>query len=473
MRLSGFALLAALGGLIFCAGCNTAIGISSQPSPPPTSTAPLSLTLRDTPPAGVTVLRFAIQVTGASLLPQTGATPTSLIATPIDAELTRLQASSALLASLSIPAVSFSGLQVTFANPELTIWNGTGTTLTAGGVSCASGDVCQLTPTLNQASATIASPLAPFPLTVSTNVAVTLQLDFDVEASLGNDLSVTPTVSLTERAAAAGAAPLSGIVGTVTAVNSSGASFTLQPGLAAGAAELTIETGTTTLYAFPACAKGDFSCLVVGEIVRVDASLGNDGSIGAAAIVELAPAGSVAAGTVVSVNDAANQFEMAVTDLAGAANGVEAGVPATVSVAPQATFEVDAGGLTVPGGLSFTSLGEMTPGQRVAVAVTGTSTTSGVVTLNASDVRLEPSQVTGTLQTLNAGGNNFVLENSPALFATGGAATILVQASTTTVYEGVSGLGGLATGDTVSAGGLVFRTVTGPQLVAAVVRLRN
>src|SRR5260370_40517737 len=93
--------------------------------------------IRESPPMGVTVLSFEIQITGAALQPSDASMQAvSLLAKPAEVELEHLQTESALLANVNVPAGNYNGVMVTFASPQLTILNQTGGTLTVGGHNC-------------------------------------------------------------------------------------------------------------------------------------------------------------------------------------------------------------------------------------------------------------------------------------------------------------------------------------------------
>ena len=138
---------------------------------------PVSMTIHDTPPSGISILSFEIHITGAALQPSDStASAVSLISAPDEIELEHLQTSSAFLGSSSVPAGTYNSLTVTFANPQITIQNNTGAAITVGGQSCNVGQICEVKPTLNQASVTVnANP--PFPITLSATAPVNLGMD--------------------------------------------------------------------------------------------------------------------------------------------------------------------------------------------------------------------------------------------------------------------------------------------------------
>ena len=182
------------------AGCSS----NSTSSNTPSGTVPVSMTIHDTPPTGVSILSFEIHITGASLQPSgSGASAVPLLSAPDEIELEHLQTNSAFLGSVSVPAGSYSGLSVTFANPQMTILNNTAAAITVGSQTCNIGQICEVTPALNQAGVTVNSN-PPFPITLSSSSPVNLQMDFNLNSSIGTDLSVTPTVTVTSATSAPG-----------------------------------------------------------------------------------------------------------------------------------------------------------------------------------------------------------------------------------------------------------------------------
>ena len=112
--------------LILCAGLAGCGGNSTLSSQTPSSgTAPVVLTLTDSPPTNVIILSAEVTLTGATLNP--GNVP--LLASPATLELTRLQTDIAYLSTTSVNAGSYTSLSLTFANPLLTIENDTASSI--------------------------------------------------------------------------------------------------------------------------------------------------------------------------------------------------------------------------------------------------------------------------------------------------------------------------------------------------------
>jgi Domain of unknown function (DUF5666)/Domain of unknown function (DUF4382) len=440
---------------------------------------PASFSIGDTPPSGVSILRFQIELTAASMQPSaSGQQPVSMLPTPATVELTHLQTESALLANLSVPAGTYASLMASFADPQMTILNRSTSTYTVGGQQCAPSAICTLTPTLNQSS--VMDESAPFPLTLSSTSPVAFVLHFDVNASVQGDLSVSPTISLKELPPLPnGALEQFHVDGRITAVSASTSSFTLQTGF--GNLSLDISTSSSTQYQFGStCAADTFSCLMVGEVVRVGINGMSSGTLVATDVELLAPQGMPALeGIVIGVNTAKNQIQLALMDFQDNAQGNLAsakmayGLSLTVQFSSSTTFNIDTDGITLPSaGLSFASVNDMIVGQTLAVQpILSSIQISGTpppiqITFTANNVRLESSELTATVDTVSP--PSFLLSQLPPLFtgATPAITEIDVETVTGTNFENISGVSALSGGDAVSVGGLLFNTATTPTMIA-------
>jgi hypothetical protein len=453
--------------------------------------AQVSLTIHDSPPMGVTVLSFEIEVTGAALQPSDSSLqPVSMISEPDDIELEHLQTESALLASKSVMAGTYSGLMVSFANPKMTIQNQTGTTLMLGSQSCTNQQVCQFNPKLNQSSVTVQSPTQPFPITLSMNSPVVLKMDFNVDSSIQQgDLSITPTISLMQLAL-----PISGgddqgedmeIIGMITSIDQTGHTFMLQTGM--NGPSYTIATDTNTQFDFgTSCSAEKFSCLQKGQTVKVDVKMQTDSSLIASEVKFFQPANQMSfSGTITAVNSGGT-FQIVLFDEedfgSNEMGSLSIGLPLTVTLATPTTFSIDTGGLMLPSGLTFASAADLMVGQEVRLHPTGAPTGMPPnLTIAVDQVQLEPSHVTGTITAINTGGNpqTLTLGKLSPFFTTAGISSIQVDALSTTQFETeedqimTSGLGSLQTGNTVSVRGLLFNTMTTPTMVAERVVTRS
>lgn len=471
MRKLAFLTSAVLVMAGFVGGC----GGGSQP----TTLAPrsVSLSIRDNPPAGVTVLSFEIAVTGASLQPSdTSKSAVSLVNSPIEVELTQLETEKALLNAASAPEGTYSGISVMFANPELTILNQSGQPIIMGAQTCLNGQVCEFKPSLNQSSVTINS--TPFPVTISTNNPIGLVLDFDLNSSIQNNLSITPSVTL---AAVAGQPinngseveieDIEGLTGPVQSVSSAG--FTLKDNTSGQTFTINVDTNTQFQdFNQVGCAANNFSCMQVGQIVEVEHLLVLDNGTLLASEVQLDDAVNEEQleGIIVGVNAANNQFQMVVEDEEPAVTGVSVGNAVTISINAGGQFATDSDDLSagIPTGVSFASVNDLLVGQEVKVrALTVSSQLTGI-TVSTDRVTLHTSQLAGTVSSINA--PNFAVNNLTTLFTSNGINQVQVMVSSATEFEGIPGSSALATGNHVVLRGLLYKTSGDPILVAKKVR---
>jgi hypothetical protein len=456
------------------AGCSS----NSTSSNTPSGTVPVSMTIHDTPPSGVSILSFEIHITGASLQPSdSSAAAVSLLSAPDEIELEHLQTNSAFLGSVSVPAGSYSGLSVTFANPQMTILNNTAAAITVGSQTCNIGQICEVTPALNQAAVTVNSN-PPFPITLSSSSPVNLQMDFNLNSSIGADLSVTPTVTVTSATSAPGQEGDQEdieLVGNIIGVDSSNQSFTLQ--LPFSSQTDTIMTTSSTEFDFENdnCSTNNFQCLAAGQTVKVEAQM-NNGALTAKDVEGVAlPNTKTVMGTVVSLDAAQNQFELVLQDVEDSqdAQTLTLGLPVMVTVQSGATFNVNAGGLSL-GGLNFGAFSNLLLGQEVSVSVSGVQTSTAGITLTTNQVTLNMSEISGTAASVDTTNNNLTLTNLPSLFTSNGITQILVEVGSSTQYENTTGIGAL-NNQPVSVSGLLLdnpSSSTEPILLASTVKLR-
>lgn len=257
MRKSLSVLFVAATMLALLAGC----GNTTNPSTV-TSGVPVSLSMTDDPPAGVQVLFFQVSLTAASLTPASGS-PVSLLSnnTPIQIDVTQLQALSAFLSTANVAAGTYNSLSLTFASPELVIFNQSDTSIAS---TCAVGTVCQLTPTIDD-SATVSFSSAPFPVTVSSTTPLGFLVDFHLNTVIQSDLSVnlgvTDGISVAELPSTPSHPQFGSITGEVESVSASNNQFTI---LTAWGRTFTVDTGSSTTFSdFPTSA-----CTTAGIRVR-------------------------------------------------------------------------------------------------------------------------------------------------------------------------------------------------------------
>jgi hypothetical protein len=478
---------------IVLAGCGSGMSSTSTQTPStPSSAAQVSLTMHDSPPMGVTVLSFEIEVTGASLQPSDSSSqPVSMVTEPEDIEVEHLQTESALLASKSVPTGTYTGLTASFANPRMTIQNQTGSTLTVGSQSCPDQQVCEFNPKLNQSSVTVQSPTQPFPITLTMNSPVVLKMDFNIDSSIQqSDLSITPAISLVQLPPASSNGGNQSdedmeIVGNITSIDQTGHTFMIQTGM--NGPSYTIATDTNTQFDFgSSCSAENFSCLQTGQTIKVDAKMQTDGSLLAFEVKLFQPPNQFSfSGTITSVNSGAGSFQIVLFDEenfgSGEMGSSSMGSSLTVNLATQTTFSIDTDGFMLPSGLNFASAADLMVGQEVRLHPTGAPTgTSPNLMVTVDQVQLEPSHVTASITAINTSGNpqTFTLGSLPSFYTNAGISSIQVDVLSTTQFETeedqvMSGLSSLKAGDTVSVRGLLFNTMTTPTMVAEKVVSRS
>jgi hypothetical protein len=468
MRKLAFLASAVLSVAALTAGCGGGTQ-TTQPLAPRS----VSLSIRDNPPAGASVLSFEINVTGATLQPSDASkAAVPLVTSPIEVELTQLETEKALLNALNAPQDSYSSISLTFANPELTILNQTGQPITIGTQTCLNGQVCEFKPSLNQSSVTISSN--PFPVTISASAPIGLVIDFDLNSSIQNNLSVTPSVTL----ASVPAQPsngeiedIEGLNGRVQSVSSSG--FTLLDSTSGQTFPINVHNNTQFQdFNEVGCAANNFSCVQVGQIVEVEHLLVMDNGTLLASEIQLDDAVNEEQleGTIVAVNAANSQFQMVVEGEEPAVPGVNVGNLVMISINTPAQYAVDSDDLSgaIPSGVSFASVNDLLVGQEVKVRPLDVSSPITGTTVTTDRVKLHMSQFPGTVASINA--PNFAVNNLPALLTSNGINQVQVVVSSGTEFEGISGGSSLTTGNNVVLRGLFFKTAGDPILVAKKVR---
>jgi hypothetical protein len=463
---------------------------------------PVALSMTDDPPQGVAVLFFQVSLTGAMLTPASASgTAVSLLPnnTPIEIDVTQLQALSAFLSTADVASGTYSGLSLTFANPELVIFNASDTSL---GSSCPVGSVCQLAPSIDN-SATVSFTSSPFPVTLggSSGAPFGFLVDFHLNTVIQPDLSVNLGAAngISIQALQGGSQPQFGsITGEVESVgtssNATGGQFTM---VTSWGRTFTVNTtSSTTFSGFPssACTTAGIGCVGSGQIVQVQvASFAQHGVLTASQVTYVQAAGTqTVEGTIINIPPlpvpAGEEIvQMLLHRNPANSSGLPLGGIATVTFASGAAYSIDNNGFTIPSGLAFTGTADVTIGQNVQVVVEpGTlSSTSGSgwsgwgppskVSFTTMSVALEPSQLSGTISALDSGNQSFTLGfNLGPWFAAwpmaANAFSFDVQTTAQTTYQGFSpeSFDGLATQDFVSVNGWLFPAAnSGPLQIAA------
>jgi Domain of unknown function (DUF5666) len=451
-------------------GCGGYSSSSTTTYPPLMGqSAMVTVTITDTPPAGVTVLSFELTVNGATLNP--GNVP--LVYTPAKIEVRQLETESAFLSTFGVPTGTYQSVTFNFTNPELTILNQSGAAIG----SCANNSVCELKPAV---AGNVTFSGAPFPVALTTATPAGFQVDVNVANLITNTLTVDFNASgvLTVAQLPLPGHPadhlddLDDLIGSVLNLDTANSKFTLHT----ATADLAIQANSNTQFEFESCAANNFSCLQNGLVVKVDTEVMAGGAFLAHKIeFEDDAADDELEGVVFKIDDATH-IELAVLGELRSVSNVNIGDPIVVTLS-NPTFEVKNDGLNVPSSLqgafqSATDTSQLLPGQVVEIRATSPASTGPPITVTTDRVRLRMSQFTATVMGAPAP-PSFTLGNLPALFTNAGISSIGVQTSSATQFESVTGVSALADQNIVSVRGLLFNNgANPPQLIADKVRKR-
>lgn len=450
----------------------------SMNSSPTVNGVPMSITIGDTPPSGVAVLFFEALITGASLQPSDmSKSAVPLLTTPVEVEFGHLQTDRAFLSLANVPPGTYKSLNLTFGNAVLTIVNHSGAAIS----SCADNSACQLTPNFNPLSTTVSS--AAFPITVDEDSAFGIRLDFNVNSSVQSDLSINPTVTVanvTHKHDGEDQDEMEeadDVDGQVTVVGTS--QFTLMNERSGQSFTVNVDSNTEFEdFDSAGCTANpeNISCVKAGQIVEVDLSENGMGTMLAKRVkLEEGVNEEALKGTITTV-DSKTRPHMVVFNEEPTLSGVSEGAPVVVAILSNASFGVSSeemgeqGGFT-QSGLSFASAADLIVGQDVQIRPQMVTSGGGATTITTDRIRLRPSQITGQVGTINSDGT-FTLTGLSPLFtgATPPITSITVELVSEMRWEDVSGLSGLAAGNTVSVKGLLFNTSGSPTLLAKAIR---
>ncbi len=473
MTKTGGLCSAMLAALVFLAACEKPVHLTTPP-PPGAQTAPVTLSVTDTPPTGVLVLSFQLTFTGATLQPGN----VSLLSSPVTLEASGLQTTAADLGTTNVPVGTYSSVSFNVASPVLTISNQSGATV-AG--TCANNSICKLT-----GSATPTTISVPVSVTVTANTPVGLLADLNLNNIIQSNLSLTlNSTSLSLSLLPPAPIPLTGtlqtiegFLGQVTALGTN--QFTVRN--APSNLSLVISASPTTAFQnfdTLGCTASpqNFSCLQVGQIVAVDLNVLGNGTL-AATTVDAEDSVNLqdVEGVLVATGPGASQFQMVVLDEEPNVPGISVGDLILVNIAQPAAFGIDSDGLTVSG-FTFAGTSDLLVGQEIQVQVTSVVLNSNpppTQQVNTSRVRLRMSQFTASVNSkVNA--TTFTVtrlsaSGLPAMVTTG---PVTVSTSSQTEFNPSSlTVATLNLNDTVSLRGLLFNPAGGPTLVVRNVRKR-
>jgi hypothetical protein len=478
-------------GLLLLAGCGGSSTRSTDPSTSPGSSPPPSpggggvtvstvVSLSGTVPPATEIVSFGINLSGLTLQPG----DVNLLDGPMRLDIKRLEASGALIRfpAPQVTAGTFTGLTAIFSSPELTIEKKTGGAIG----TCANGDICQLHPQLQ--SSTVSLSAAPFPLTLDANSITELRLDFDLSNSISSDLgSVNPILNATSQRTPI--PPQSspkffvvdrfpGIFGRVVSISVPLAGPLIPFDEAPAVVAMDTPGGRIVVNAFDfdsydgfaavGCSQIALSCLQVGQEWEVSAALEPFFLLSPtwdleAKGVRLATTRDLE-GVVVAMSSNTQLDIVVLRELPDFA-GVDIGDRIHVNLLQGTTFQVQGGISSL--GLNFAAASDLMLGQVIRASVSS-GPSSAPLEITTNKVTLTGASLTAQVKTgLDA--DNFLIDKLPGIFTNG---QIHIETSSATVFENISNVAALRVGDTVSLGGLLFKTASDPVLVASRIRKR-
>ena len=463
-------------GLSGCtAGNQSSSGSSTSTSNTSPSSGTVNLVVQDTPPTGITVLSFQLQIASATLQPGN----ISILPRPVTVDLAQLVTDTGFLASQVVDSGTYTSLTMTYQNPQITLMNSSTAPLVTPAGTCAVGQVCTFTPRLNNASVTISSGV--FPVTVTANSTTGFNMDLSISDLLQSDLSLNfangQSVNFSLLASLASLTnPQSEIDAVLATVKSvSGAQATIQTALGNS---LTINLDSTTAFNYPAtvCSAAASSCLTPGQIIDLNLSLLGDGSLVAQSVTFADASGGAAARGVVMATSAggSSSLQVLLHQVIPGSTGAASGTVVTIDTATSVPFSVPFASYPAVDGGSFAGPSDLIAGQEILLQLGAAGSSA---TYNTARVYLEPSQTVGAVQSVNAGANSFALNGLTGLWTESRPVVnqIQCQTGTQTQYENLSSssLASLSPGTAVGVKGLVFNTGAGtPTLSTVIVRGR-
>ena len=394
-----------------CSAGNQSSSSSSSTGNTTPSSGTVNLVVQDTPPSGIIVLSFQVQIASATLQPGS----ISLLPRPVTVDLEQLVTDTGFLASQVVDSGTYTSLTMTYANPQVTLMNSSSAPLVTPAGTCAVGAVCTFSPRVNNASVTISSGV--FPLTVTASSSTGLNLDLSISDLLQSDLSLTfangQSVNLSVLKALASLtdaqSQIDAVLSTVQSVSSQQA--TIQTALGN---TLTIGLNSSTTYSYPTsvCSAGGASCLTTGQLVDLNLSLLGDGSLVAQSVTFAdASGGAAARGTVLATPaSGANGFQVLLHSVIPGSTGAAAGTMVTIDPASGAQFSVPFSTYPAVAGGSFAATGDLIAGQEVLLQL---ASGSAATTFTSSRIFLEPSQTVGSVQSV--GSTSFALNGLTGL----------------------------------------------------------
>lgn len=451
-------------------GCTGGKGTTPMLSMANPQSAAVTVNMGDSPDDRIAALELTI---GSLSLVDTSGNKVPVLKSPVELEIRNLAGILKPISVSSVPAGTYTSASLQLSAAEITV------------LDPASGEPVQTNIPVPMAPVliTFASPL------VLTTEAATVNLDFNLAASVsfdaGGNITFSPVIVATvtmippdinqENDAENG--EVQEVVGTVSNVNLSGASFTIMVGR--GPQTLTFLAGPSTKFE----GVGSLTGLAPGAIVEVHAVTETNGTLLATKVdtEDEDNQDAEAEGLVVSTTgNPVAQFAFLVRDETGdSLKNSQLGRTVTINIDGTTQFAIDADDIDLSG-LNFTprfDSSALVKGQNVGAEVgeqefeaedmnSDGGSSSGGSAITAKNVRLRQQALTGTVSafTQSGGITSFTLTvPSDSVFA------MLTAQTTVTVFASSSTKMDVSVTDaaTVQVRGLIFFTAGKYDLAAA------
>jgi Domain of unknown function (DUF5666) len=464
-----------------CGSSNGSSTSSSASSGLSSSLSPVSLSMTDAPPPGVTIFSFEVTLNSAVLNP--GSIDLLAGKGPLDIEVKRLETETALINTANVPAGTYTSVQLTFANPRLTFRNDTGATL----AGCAPTNVCEavkptgsLTTIINlPAGGGALSSGTPAGFIVDVNLASLFNADMTLD--FGNAQAATLQRVPLSSVPTGQVEKLEEVEGIVANKNTTTNHFTLQT---PSRGNLDVAVNSTTR--FDDCSANTLAaCIQNDQAVEVDLGLMAGGVLYARKLdVEDNATDALddsIEGFIYSIPDATH-FQIVTVDFLRGSLGIGRGRRLIVHVPNGTKFDVVTGGLTLPPDIltaktafaAATDTSRLQVGQHVQVRSTllTPALPPSLPTLEANRVRLTQTRFTATVASVT-GTTTFTVNGLPPVFAnlSPPVTSIQVETSTDTEFENATGVTDLSPTTQVSLRGFLFQGAP-PTMFADKVRKR-
>lgn len=440
--------------LVGCGGGNQATPNTQTPTQNSTvAGTTMQVSLGDSPADWM--MTFGMTVNSIALTSSSGGT-VSTLSSPIPMEMLGLMGTVEPVSIMNVPQGTYTSASITFSSVQMGYMNPT---------------------TLQYMQKTVAGP---FTGTVTFNPAMTVgstpsSLNFDmnmvssVSIDSSGNVTITPAFTAMISSLASGQNPWQGwiqhMVGSVA--STSGSQFTMNSLM--GLQNATFNTNSNTQFVN----MGSLGMMSSGMVVAVDATTQSDGSLLAQRVESMWGSGGMMGGGIITGITSNPPTALSIV----ANNGIGGGMMMsaisgniTVNVSSSTPYTYDSDDVDVSN-LPFTptfNSSTITRGQRVDVISGGGMTLGGMGggmmgggtpygTITASQVRLEPQGLHGTVSNYSPNGSQatFTLTLAPdSAFAT------LTGTSSITVYKQngtqMHNLTGIANGNQVGVRGLLF-----------------